>query len=104
MPMKGLVAGVVAMTAFAAKAGAVAVPHVIFVWFADGRAAPAPGICGAHTPPPYRCSFAASTKECQAQIMRELAGLYRDFDVKLVTADPTPAPHFTVIVTSADAS
>jgi hypothetical protein len=79
-------------------------PRLIFVWFADGHDAPAPGLCGAATPPRYRCDFAASTDECRARVMRDLAVLYQDFDVQLVTSDPTPAPHFTVVVTSADAS
>lgn len=78
--------------------------RLIFVWFADGGAAPAPGLCGKTAPPPFRCDGGGSPGQCQTRIMRKLADLYRDFDIELVTSDPTPAPHFTVVVTSAYAA
>jgi hypothetical protein len=85
----------------AGPAAPVPVPHVVFVWFADGGAPPASGICGPAVPPPFRCTFAASPAACAGAVTRELRRLYQDFDLDFVTTDPGPAPHFTVVVTSA---
>jgi len=86
----------------AASDGAAA--HIIYIWFADGHSPPAPGICGAGTPPPYRCDFADSSEQCEEQILTELVKLYADFNVELVTSDPGPTPHFTIVVSGENAA
>jgi hypothetical protein len=76
-------------------------PAYLWLWYADGKAAPVDSqYCGAMVPPAFQCDYGSGVDDCRQQVQAILDTWYKDFNLLFTLTRPPSGDYYTVIITS----
>jgi hypothetical protein len=76
-------------------------PAYLWLWYADGKAAPVDSqYCGDMVPPAFKCNYGSGGDDCRRQVQALLDTWYKDFNLLFTLTRPPSGDFYTVIITS----
>ena len=80
-------------------------PAYLWLWYADGKAAPVDNQFCSDIPPAYKCNFGTGMEsspmdDCRQQVQALLDAWYKDFNLLFTLTRPPSGDFYTVIITS----
>jgi hypothetical protein len=76
-------------------------PAYLWLWYADGKAAPVDSqYCGDLVPPAFKCDYGSGVDDCRRQVQALLDTWYKDFNLLFTLTRPPSGDFYTVIITS----